>query len=153
METSRTNAQYKINDRYNLLYEIEWILSFLWIFFPTTDTTDTTDTTIWKPGLSSLCFCMLPPLKCNVMLAQSIDLASGERFFVYLRLCPRVVDRSIHWIETVKWFRILFFFSLFLISIDTQWRDQKVPLEWAWLWIQGRTSEHCYNSIAQFYNR
>ena len=33
METSRTNAQYKRNDRYNLLYEIEWILSVLWIFF------------------------------------------------------------------------------------------------------------------------
>ena len=33
METSRTNAQYKRNDRYNLLYEIEWILSGVWIFF------------------------------------------------------------------------------------------------------------------------
>ena len=33
MESSRTNAQYKRNDRYNLLYEIEWILSVLWIFF------------------------------------------------------------------------------------------------------------------------
>ena len=33
METSRTNAQYKRNDRYNFLYEIEWILSVLWIFF------------------------------------------------------------------------------------------------------------------------
>ena len=50
METSRTNAQYKRNDRYNFLYEIEWILSVLLIFFRTTDTTDTTDTTIWKPG-------------------------------------------------------------------------------------------------------
>ena len=38
METSRTNAQYKRNDRYNLLNEIEWILSVLWIFFRTTDT-------------------------------------------------------------------------------------------------------------------
>ena len=28
-----TRLQYKRNDRYNLLYEIEWILSFLWIFF------------------------------------------------------------------------------------------------------------------------
>jgi len=33
METSRANAQYKRNDRYNLLYEIKWILSVLWIFF------------------------------------------------------------------------------------------------------------------------
>ena len=33
MEISRTNAQCKRNDRYNLLYEIEWILSVLWIFF------------------------------------------------------------------------------------------------------------------------
>ena len=33
METSRTNAQYKRNDVYNLLYKIEWILSVLWIFF------------------------------------------------------------------------------------------------------------------------
>ena len=33
MEISRTNAQYKRNDGYNLLYEIEWILSVLWIFF------------------------------------------------------------------------------------------------------------------------
>ena len=33
METSRTNAQCKRNDRYNLSYEIEWILSVLWIFF------------------------------------------------------------------------------------------------------------------------
>ena len=33
METSRTTAEYKRNDRYNLLYEIEWILSVLWIFF------------------------------------------------------------------------------------------------------------------------
>ena len=33
METSRTNAQYKRNYRYNLLYEIEWILSVLWIYF------------------------------------------------------------------------------------------------------------------------
>ena len=33
METSRTNAQYKRNDRYNLLYEIEWILSVLRIVF------------------------------------------------------------------------------------------------------------------------
>ena len=46
METSRTNAQYKRNDRYNLLYEIEWILSVLWFFFRTTDTT------IWKPGFN-----------------------------------------------------------------------------------------------------
>ena len=33
METSRTTAQYNRNDRYNVLYEIEWILSVLWIFF------------------------------------------------------------------------------------------------------------------------
>ena len=33
MESSRTNAEYKRNDRYNVLYEIEWILSVLWIFF------------------------------------------------------------------------------------------------------------------------
>ena len=33
METSRTNAQYKRNDIYNFLYEIEWILSVLWILF------------------------------------------------------------------------------------------------------------------------
>ena len=33
METSRKNAQYKRNDRYNLLYEIEGILSVLRIFF------------------------------------------------------------------------------------------------------------------------
>ena len=41
MENSRTNAQYKRNDRYNFLYEIEWILSVCpMIFFRTTDTTD-----------------------------------------------------------------------------------------------------------------
>mgnify|MGYP007058643001 CR=1 FL=1 len=50
METSHTNAQYKRNDRYKLLYDIEWILSVL--FFRTLDTTDTTDTTLWKPGLN-----------------------------------------------------------------------------------------------------
>ena len=33
METSRTNAQYKRNDRYNLLYEIEWILYLSYEFF------------------------------------------------------------------------------------------------------------------------
>ena len=33
METSCTNAQYNRNNRYNLLYEIELILSVLWIFF------------------------------------------------------------------------------------------------------------------------
>ena len=33
METSRTNAQYRRNDRYSFLYAIEWILSVLWIFF------------------------------------------------------------------------------------------------------------------------
>ena len=31
--TSRTTAQYNRNDRYNVLYEIEWILSVLWFFF------------------------------------------------------------------------------------------------------------------------
>ena len=46
METSRKDAQYKRNDGYNVLYEIEWILSMN--FFRTTDTIDTT---IWKPGL------------------------------------------------------------------------------------------------------
>ena len=39
METSRTNAQYKICPMN---------------FFRTTDATDTTDTTIWKPGLTVL---------------------------------------------------------------------------------------------------
>ena len=70
METSRTNAQYKRNGRYNLSYEIEWILSVLWFFFRTTDTTYTTDTTIWKPGLS----CFTTPIFFSCILSGIVIL-------------------------------------------------------------------------------
>ena len=66
METSRTNAQYKRNDRYNVLYEIEWILSDLWNFFRTTDTTDTT---IRKPGLRKTAGHGLKMTKCPTVLS------------------------------------------------------------------------------------
>ena len=48
METSRTNAQYKRNDRYIQLVVRDRMNSICLMNF--LRTTDKTDTTIWKPG-------------------------------------------------------------------------------------------------------
>jgi len=65
METSRTTAQYDRNDRYNLLYEIEWILS------PATDTT--------RSGRDTTAFCNGTIAcnsydKCNKNVSQNTPL-------------------------------------------------------------------------------
>ena len=89
METSRTNAQYKRNDRYNLLlYEIEGILSVLWIFFRTTDTKDTT---IWKPGY------MEPILwQHYTCLQKKCELYLTHYLVSYLNVLPFTIAN--HWI-------------------------------------------------------
>ena len=65
METSYTTAQYNRNDRYNLLYEIEWILS------PATDTT--------RSGRDTTAFCYGTIAcnsydKCNKNVSQNTPL-------------------------------------------------------------------------------